>query len=77
MGDHSPMTSLLAPAALRSRQPASGPCRCSRRTCWHHGACRASGAVRVYRTANATGEPPPPVVLCRECAAPSQRTRVA
>ncbi len=76
MGDHT-MTSLHAATTVRSRQPASGPCRCSRRTCWHHGACRASGVVRVYRAGNAPGEPPPAVVLCRECAAPSQRTRVA
>jgi hypothetical protein len=63
--------------AKATRTPASGACRCARRTCWHSRDCRSSGVVRILRVANPEGTPRTSVVLCRECAAPTQRKRVA
>ncbi len=78
MGDLHEATAIhWAERAGRTRQPASGPCGCSRRSCWHHAHCRSSGVVRVYREPQPNREFPPSVILCRECAAPTQRTRVA
>lgn len=59
------------------RTPANGPCACARRTCWHVRHCPGHGVVRVLRAANSNGQTPLSVVLCRECAAPTQRNRVA
>jgi hypothetical protein len=59
------------------RRPASGPCACSRSTCWHARGCRGNGSVRIIRTPDPTKTFRPSVVLCRECAAPTQRNRVA
>ncbi|MDE3083500.1 MAG: hypothetical protein KGJ39_08825 [Acidobacteriota bacterium] len=59
------------------RTPASGACRCSRRSCWHQGACRASAVVRVLRAVDGPETDATSVTLCRECAAPTRRNRVA
>jgi hypothetical protein len=59
------------------RLTASGPCRCSRHSCWHARNCNSSGVVRVFRKTSASEKPNSSVVLCRECAAPSQRVRVS
>jgi hypothetical protein len=63
------------PKALR--RPASGPCACSRNSCWHQRGCRGSGVVRIVRAPDPSKAFRPSVVLCRECAAPTQRNRVA
>lgn len=60
-----------------SRTPASGVCGCVRRSCWHQRQCRSSGTVRVLRIAEADNDDRSSVVLCRECAAPTQRKRVS
>lgn len=65
------------PPTKAVRTPAAGPCRCSRRTCWHAHDCRASGIVRILRAPKVEGGPSASVVLCRECAAPTRRQRVA
>ena len=59
------------------RSPASGPCTCTRRACWHSRDCRGSGVVRILRAPAFEGAPRAAVVLCRECATPSRRNRVA
>jgi hypothetical protein len=59
-----------------ARLPASGPCKCSRHTCWHQQHCKSNGAVKVLRMADVE-EDRKYVVLCRECAAPTRRVRVA
>ncbi|MFI5035378.1 MAG: hypothetical protein ACHQFZ_04150 [Acidimicrobiales bacterium] len=59
------------------RRPASGPCKCTRRTCWHQHDCRASGVVRILRAVDPKKKTPSSVVLCRECAIPTRRNRVA
>jgi hypothetical protein len=64
-------------AQRATRSPANGPCRCVRRTCWHTRDCRGNGIVRVLRVADPVGTPRTSVILCRECAAPTQRNRVA
>jgi hypothetical protein len=60
-----------------TRTPASGACKCARQSCWHQRQCRSNGAVRILRAAKSNEEVRKSVVLCRECAAPSQRHRVA
>jgi hypothetical protein len=65
------------PAVRPARAAASGPCRCSRRSCWHSRQCKTSGVVRISRVKASSGESNSSVVLCRECAAPTQRNRVA
>jgi hypothetical protein len=67
----------LVMAVQPVRSAASGPCRCSRHTCWHARDCRSSGVIRILRISASTGESSSSVVLCRECAAPTQRNRVA
>ena len=59
-----------------TRLPAAGPCKCSRHTCWHQQHCKSSGSVKILRKAD-TEEERQYVVLCRECAAPTRRARVA
>ncbi|MGC2174087.1 MAG: hypothetical protein WA614_01345 [Acidimicrobiales bacterium] len=59
------------------RRPASGACGCSRNSCWHMRGCKGSGVVRVMRAPDPAKTFRPSVVLCRECAAPTQRNRVA
>lgn len=63
--------------SLVTRRPASGPCGCARRTCWHRNHCRSSGVVRILRAPQANKDFRPSVILCRECAAPTRRNRVA
>ncbi|HEY1825095.1 MAG TPA: hypothetical protein VGG21_03945 [Acidimicrobiales bacterium] len=77
------MTELLSNSAgsgvspVRSvRLPGAGPCKCSRKTCWHQQGCRSTGAVKILRMADIEEERKY-VTLCRECAAPSRRQRVA
>ena len=60
-----------------SRSPASGACGCARHSCWHQRQCRSSGVVRILRAPDPKKESRSSVVLCRECAAPTQRNRVA
>lgn len=60
-----------------SRMPASGACKCARRSCWHSRECRSSGVVRIVRAPVPEREARSSVVLCRECAAPTRRNRVA
>jgi hypothetical protein len=60
-----------------TRTPASGPCGCSRHQCWHQRQCRSSGVVRILRAPDPVSERRSSVVLCRECAAPTQRQRVS
>jgi hypothetical protein len=64
------------PTVRATRTPASGPCGCSRHHCWHQRQCRSSGVVRILRAPDPVSELRSSVVLCRECAAPSQRQRV-
>ena len=64
-------------AAPKVRRPASGPCACARNSCWHARGCRGNGVVRIIRAPDPTKTFRPSVVLCRECAAPTQRNRVA
>jgi hypothetical protein len=64
-------------ASIATRTPASGACKCARQTCWHQRQCRSNGVVRILRAAKANEEVRKSVVLCRECAAPTQRHRVA
>jgi hypothetical protein len=75
----SEQTSTQLPVAPRRpvRTAASGPCRCSRRTCWHARDCRSGGVVRILRASPTTEKTNCSVVLCRECAAPTQRMRMA
>jgi len=65
------------PAARSVRAAASGPCRCNRKSCWHSRQCNSNGVVRISRVAATGGGVISSVVLCRECAAPTQRNRVA
>ena len=69
----------ISPAspAKAIRSAASGPCRCARRTCWHARECHSSGVVRIHRAPKVEGGLTSSVVLCRECAAPTRRQRVA
>jgi hypothetical protein len=60
-----------------TRTPASGPCGCARRMCWHQRQCRSSGVVRILRAPEPKKETRSSVVLCRECAAPTQRQRAS
>lgn len=66
-----------SPEPEATRRPASGPCGCARRSCWHRNQCRSSGVVRILRAPQPKKEFRSSVVLCRECAAPTQRNRVA
>lgn len=66
-----------APTSGATRTPATGACKCARRTCWHQRQCRSNGAVRIIRAGEANEGDRKSVVLCRECAAPTQRYRVA
>jgi hypothetical protein len=59
-----------------TRTAASGPCGCARRSCWHQRQCRSNGIVRILRAPDPISELRSSVVLCRECAAPTQRQRV-
>jgi len=70
------LTSAITPVRP-VRAAASGPCRCSRRSCWHSRQCNSNGVVRISRVAASSAESISSVVLCRECAAPTQRNRVA
>ncbi len=72
-----PDSTVPTSAVTSLRTPASGACRCSRRTCWHQGSCRASAVVRVLRAVGSPEAEPSSVTLCRECAAPTRRNRVA
>lgn len=65
------------PAVRPVRSAASGPCRCSRRSCWHMRQCHSRGIVRIFRVNPSGGESNFSIVLCRECAAPTQRKRMA
>jgi hypothetical protein len=60
-----------------TRTPASGACGCARRLCWHQRQCRSSGVVRILRAPDPKKETRSSVVLCRECAAPTQRQRAS
>ena len=72
-----PASASGATPAKATRTPASGPCACARRTCWHVRQCRGTGVVRVLRAVNSNGSTSSSVVLCRECAASTQRNHVA
>lgn len=63
--------------SVMTRTPASGPCKCSRNTCWHQHQCKSNGSIRILRAAKSDEETRKSVVLCRECAAPTRRSRVA
>ena len=63
--------------AVSTRRPASGPCKCARNTCWHQHQCKSNGIVKILRAAKTEDEERTSVVLCRECAAPTRRQRVA
>lgn len=65
------------PVVKPKRSAATGPCGCARHTCWHHRNCRNGGVVRITRDVKANATFAPSVILCRECAAPTQRTYVA
>lgn len=67
--DSSPVTA--------TRSPAAGACGCHRHFCWHQRHCRSNGVVRILRAPNPGTDIRSSVILCRECAAPTQRTRVA
>lgn len=70
--------SSTTPAAPRSRVAASGPCGCARRSCWHSRGCKSNAVVRIFRAPDPEKSAiRPTVLLCRECAAPTQRNRVA
>jgi len=60
-----------------TRTPASGACGCARRLCWHQRQCRSKGVVRILRAPEPKKETRSSVVLCRECAAPTQRQRAS
>jgi hypothetical protein len=60
-----------------TRTPASGPCKCARNACWHQKTCRSNGVVRILRAPDPKTDARSSVVLCRECAAPTRRNRVA
>lgn len=62
---------------VATRTAASGPCKCARNTCWHQHTCKSNGYIRILRAAKFEGETRTSVVLCRECAAPTGRKRVA
>jgi hypothetical protein len=66
-----------APVVKPKRSSATGPCRCARHTCWHQRDCKNRGIVRINRDLKPNATFAPSVVLCRECAAPTQRTYVA
>jgi hypothetical protein len=65
------------PVIKATRTAASGPCGCKRRSCWHQRDCRSHGVVRILRAPDPISELRSSVVLCRECAAPTQRQRVS
>jgi hypothetical protein len=66
------------PAPVKAtRTNASGPCGCARRSCWHQRQCKSSGVVRILRAPEPKKEVRSSVVLCRECAAPTQRQRAS
>jgi hypothetical protein len=66
------------PAPVKAtRTPASGACGCARRSCWHQRQCRSSGVIRILRAPEPKKEIRSSVVLCRECAAPTQRSRAS
>lgn len=73
MASLSEETSVVRPV----RAAASGPCRCSRHSCWHMRECRSRGSVRIIREPAVGGVSNGSIVLCRECAAPTQRKRIA
>ncbi|HSN02972.1 MAG TPA: hypothetical protein VLS91_05770 [Acidimicrobiales bacterium] len=75
--ENEPAPTSRVPSVTALRTPASGACRCSRRSCWHQGACRASAVVRVLRAVDDPETDATSVTLCRECAAPTRRNRVA
>jgi hypothetical protein len=60
-----------------TRTPASGACKCARHACWHQKTCRSNGVVRILRAPDPGSDSRTSVVLCRECAAPTRRNRVA
>jgi len=66
-----------SPVLAPTRTAASGPCKCTRRTCWHARDCRSSGVVKIVRAPVPERATRSSVVLCRECAAPTRRNRVA
>jgi hypothetical protein len=65
------------PPVKAVRTPASGACKCARNSCWHQKTCRSNGVVRILRAPVPGKEDRSSVVLCRECAAPTRRNRVA
>ena len=70
-------TDQVVTAPVAQRRPASGPCGCARRTCWHQRTCRSNGIVKILRAPAKDSGRQSSVVLCRECAAPTRRNRVA
>jgi hypothetical protein len=77
MSELSESSQPVAPTNIATRTPASGPCKCARNSCWHQRQCKSNGIVKILRAAKAEGEKRTSVVLCRECAAPTRRQRVA
>lgn len=59
------------------RTPATGACGCHRHSCWHQRVCRSSGVVKILRAPHPETGDRSSVILCRECAAPTPRKRVA
>ena len=78
MGNLLGLPSMGEPARITAtRTPASGACKCARRACWHQKTCRSNGVIRILRAPDPGSETRSSVVLCRECAAPTRRNRVA
>jgi hypothetical protein len=78
MSDSLPLNIAAVPEQVTpTRSAASGPCKCARHSCWHSRECRSNGVVRILRAPVPERETRSSVVLCRECAAPTRRNRVA
>jgi hypothetical protein len=78
MSDALPVTPITKTAPVRAtRTAASGACGCARRWCWHQRQCRSSGVVRILRAPEPNKDARSSIVLCRECAAPTQRSRAS
>jgi hypothetical protein len=77
MSIHHQSTTSATSTMKAIRTPASGPCGCKRHQCWHQRQCRSNGVVRILRAPDPVSEQRSSVVLCRECAAPTQRLRVS
>ena len=78
MTTSSPIMPVSGPVRLpATRSPASGACGCARRMCWHSRQCRSNGVIRILRAPKPDSDVRTGVILCHECAAPTQRARIA